>query len=401
MNVGNKHEEQKNSKPVPQNLSENNTLKSVSNKYVLGLCLLPSITGDIYTASYVNDRNTSLYIKFLPESYFRSIEIRHAVRQEIDRIKKGCDIFNIIDFEQTDDSAYLVFELPRGNFLQEKMPKNKSYGDLSTVLSLVSNIKKSLDNIKKCGLVHGCVGLDSIYISNTNDVILVDSIYNSAKQHQLEQEVEHTVTLPNKEAIYASPDVCFGRPISEQDDVFSLACISYHLLSGEHPFAGENSVVALLSKVRPKRINSLTDAQWHHLENGMALAKENRLATIDDFINGFDKAIDSTKKYSQEIKAAKAKETTLARQQAERLLNTQKENIRSAAKKSQNKRRRNPRFSPRPLIPTKKQINRFSFDSFHLDLSEWAWIPLSLFSGILTGAILMGIAISFFGVSLF
>ena len=401
MNVGNKHEEQKNSKSVPQNLSEDNTLKTVSNKYVLGLCLLPSITGDIYTASYANDRNSLLYIKFFPENYPRSIETIHAVTLEIDRIKKGCKIFNIVDFEQTDDSAYLVFELPKGNFLREKMPKNKSYGDLSAVLSLVSNIKKSLDELKNCGLVHGCVGLDSIYISNKNDVILLDSIYSSAKQHQLEQDVEHTVTVPNKEAIYASPDVCFGRPISEQDDVFSLACISYHLLSGKHPFGGENSVAALLSKVRPKRIKSLTDAQWHHLKNAMALAKENRLATIDDFINGFAKAIAPPKKHLKEIKAAKAKETTLARQQAKRILNIQKENVRSNATKSQNKRRRDPRFPSRPLIPTKKQVNHFSFDNFWLEFSEWAWIPLSLFSGMLTGAILMGIAISFFGVSLF
>lgn len=375
----------------------------LDSKYTLGACVLLSVTGDIYHAQFtdkVNLGDSQLFIKFLPESYPHSAEAIALFSQEVDYVRGACNAFNIIAFEQSNESAYLIFELPQGAFLREKIAQKSIYGDLADVLSLISKIKKALDTLQNCGFLHGCVGMDSIYISDNDEVILLDSAYVSAKQRQLEKNIEHAETIPNREAIYASPDVCFGRVVSEQDNVFSLACISYHLLSGQHPFGGENSVAALLNKVRPKQINGLTDTQWQHLENGMAFAKESRLKTINDFIDGFDRAVSLKKKSIIAMNADKARETALARKQAKKILGTQgkKEPLHTKAKDN-NKGRQ---IKPSLTIKTTTALNKsFSLDNFQLDLPEWAWIPLSLLSGILVGAIAMGVAIEFFGIRVF
>ena len=394
MKTENKNEEQPAKQSVPLVLD---------GKYTLGSCVLLSVTGDVYSARLtdtVNPSDTPLFIKFLPESYPRSAEAMKVFKQEIERIKNGCKAFGIISFEQGNESAYLVFTLPRGVFLSEKILQESSYSDLAGVLALISKVKDALNALESCGLVHGCVGMDSIYLSDNDDVILLDSVYVSAKQRQLEQDIERIETIPNREAIYASPDACFGRAISEQDNVFSLACISYHLLSGQHPFGGENSVAALLGKVRPQRIDGLKDTQWQHLERGMAFAKESRLKTMDDFISGFDNPESLKKKNLIAMNVVKERETVLARKQAKKILDIQekKEQIQTKLVRNSKKQKIKQSVNTHASLQHKRS---FSFDDFQLDLPEWAWIPLSLFSGILTGAIAMRIAMEFFGIHFF
>ena len=383
--------------------TKQSTPLKLDDKYTLDSCVLLSVTGDVYSArriGAVNLNDAQLFIKFLPESYPRSAEAMDVFTQEVDRVKTGCKAFNIISFEQTNESAYLVFELPQGAFLSEKISLESSYGNLADVLIFVSKIKDALNTLKSSGLVHGCVGMDSIYLRDSGDVILLDSVYVSAKQHQLERDIECTETIPNRESIYASPDACFGREISEQDNVFSLACISYHLLSGQHPFGGENSVAALLGKVRPEAIEGLTDIQWQHLESGMAFAKEGRLETMDDFISGFDKSGHLKKKHSTTINTVKARETILARKQAKKILGAQEKKQKEQVKKVSSEKERQVKPSIETLVSSQRN-KHFSLENFQLDLPTRVWIPLSLFSGILAGAIAMGVAIEFLGFSLF
>ena len=394
MNTENKNEE--------LSTKQSASLK-LDDKYTLGSCVLLSVTGDVYSARLtdaVNSSDTPFFIKFLPESYPHSTEAMEIFTQEIDRVKNGYKVLNIIAFEQTNESAYLVFELPQGVFLSEKISQESSNGNLEDVLAFVTKIKDALNTLKSSGLVHGCVGMDSIYISDSDDVILLDSVYFSAKQRQLEQDIERTETIPNREAIYASPDACFGRAISEQDNVFSLACISYHLLSGQHPFGGENSVAALLGKVRPKRIDGLTDIQWQHLESGMAFAKESRLETMDDFISNFDKPVSLKKKNSIATNVVKERETVLARKQAKKILGAQGQKQKVQTKVVGSREEQQTKLRGATLV-SPQQNKRFSFDNFQLDFPKWAWIPLSFFSGILVGMIAMGVAIEFLGLSLF
>jgi len=389
---------------VNQDLAKENKVKISNKKYTLGSRLLSSTTGDVYAAWSADKAEPDdmyqppFFIQFLPENYPRSAESMQVFSQEVERAKVGCKTFNIVAFEQTGDHAYLVFELPNGEFLSNKILQKAVYGDLSDVLSLAEKIKKAFENVKNCGLVHGCVGLDSIYITKSGEVILVDSIYISAKQHQLEKDIEHTTTIPNREAIYASPDVCFGREVSEQDDVFSLACISYHLLSGRHPFAGENSVAILLNKTRPQQIDSLTDAQWQHLENGMSLVKESRLETVDDFIKGFDNAALITVKSSISESVNKVKKNVLAKKHIKSPLNKheqQKKPVRSSGINSYKEKHK-------VVINVPPQKNKmFSFEGLQASFHEWSWIPLSLLAGILSGAIIAGLVIEIFGVNIF
>jgi serine/threonine protein kinase len=359
-------ENTKNNKVI-QDTSANDEPKILNGNYILGACLLASTTGDIYAAwdtatggNHTDDVTAQFFIKFLPESYPRSDSSMQIFMEEIQHLRDCCDWCKVMSFGHEGDDVYLVLQLPRGQFLSHQLSTKKIYGGLADVLPLLSHINTALKTLEKCDMHHGRVEPESIFIDEKGAVGFLDSIYVSAKQHQLEQGVDYTSTVPNREAIYASPDVCFGRNVSEQDDVFSLACLSYYLLSGNHPFSGKNSVSALLNKMRPERIDTLTNAQWQHLSLGMHLVKESRLETVSDLINGFDNnSLPTKKKVKQSsIKKLKTKNSIL---------------------KTNNK--------PSSFETIKK-----------ISFSRWAWIPLSLLAGLVVGVTAMSLSISLLGV---
>ena len=360
----------------------------LNKKYKIGECVLKSVTGDVFAVQDLtkdSSESSSLFIKYLPLSYPRSNRALDIFSQEAERVKAHCQSFKVLSFEQDDDAAYLVVQLPKGQFLSDRLFPERVYGDLPTVLGCIAKLQTALRQLNACGIAHGLVGVDSIYITDNGNVALLDSVYVAAQHRQLETESENNATVPNREAIYASPDACFGRAISEQDDVFSLACICYHLLSGQHPFGGSNSVSALLNKMRPQRIEGLNDSQWLNLEQGMSLSTEHRFATLDDFIRGFN----ATTAVKPKRIASNKKETREASQIARNIIRDQAKN---------NVVARGSRTRVNPV--SHKQIRNSTpyWDLQQMDFPEWLWIPLTLMIGFISGMVLMGLAIKIGGV---
>lgn len=381
--------------------SDSDQLRLLDSNYIVGACLLPSVTGDIYAAwdasvgidslssSSSYDFPPQFFVKLLPSDCFNLDEYNIIITNEIKRLKDCFDWCKIIAFERNKESAYLVFQLPRGDFFSKKLVEKKPYGDLTKILALLTRLEKTLTILKGCGIHHGRVEPDSMYITENGDIGLVDSIYVVAKQRQLEEELDHAVTVPNKEALYASPDICFGREISEQDDVFSLACIAYHLLSGQHPFGTVNSVSALLNKIRPEPIASLSEDQWQQLENGLSLVKESRPNTVKEFINGFDLTSASFKPLKR--KRSNKETTAIARKDAQKLMREQRVKKATIDKKPQT-------IKPKVRKPVVHQASFADLDES--DITNWSWIPISLLLGMLVGIIAMLLSINFFDMTL-
>ena len=385
---------------IIQDTSPNAKPRILNGNYILGDCLLPSTTGDIYAAWDIGTETdhsdavpAEFFIKFLPKSYPRSDESMQIFMQEIQHLRDCCDWCKVISFGHHDDDVYLVLQLPSGQFLSHQLSTTNAYSELANILPLIAHINAALKTLKKCDIYHGRVEPESIFIDDKGGVVFLDSIYVSAKQRQLEQGVDYTSTVPNRDAIYSSPDVCFGRNISEQDNVFSLACLSYYLLSGNHPFGGTNSVSALLNKIRPERIDTLTDAQWQHLEQGMHLVKESRLETVSDFINGFDNNSLPIKNKQTDKKTTTKKHDVKNLIQKQAQPKVKKKKVKqSLIKKSKTKKSR---------VKTSDKSSSFFKTIKKMSFSTWAWIPLSLSAGLVVGVIGMSLSLHLLNMDFF
>ena len=69
------------------------------------------------------------------------------------------------------------------------------------------------------------------------------------------------------------------------DDIFALAILAYQLLTGRHPYAKKSAPKAKELGLRPGRIPKLSKRQNRGLARGLALHREQRTPTVEEFLD--------------------------------------------------------------------------------------------------------------------
>ncbi|OAD18886.1 serine/threonine protein kinase [Candidatus Thiomargarita nelsonii] len=84
---------------------------------------------------------------------------------------------------------------------------------------------------------------------------------------------------------YASYEMLLGLEPDQRDDIYGLACVTYGLLSGKHPFNRKNANSAKSEKLSPKPIKGLNRQQNKALLRALAFDRDDRTPTVDDFLD--------------------------------------------------------------------------------------------------------------------
>jgi serine/threonine protein kinase len=128
-------------------------------------------------------------------------------------------------------------------------------------------------------VIHGDIKPQNVMVTNSGEVRILD--FGTSGE---------TATLT---PAYASCELLEGREADPRDDLFALACLSYELLAGEHPFQHRRSTDARRLKMAPSRPPGLTGRQWRTLMRGLAWDRADRPASLRDWLADLDLGRDS------------------------------------------------------------------------------------------------------------
>lgn len=151
-------------------------------------------------------------------------------------------------------------------------------------LKLISACCEALTYAHERGVVHGDLKPSNVIVLPNGGVKLVD--FGSAAERDattgaVEQERSFAATPP-----WASPQVLAGEVADPRDDVFSLACLTYAVLTrGEHPFARKSSLEAQQLQLRPAYVREIHPRQFDAIVHGLAWAREDRPASVREFLH--------------------------------------------------------------------------------------------------------------------
>ncbi len=202
------------------------------------------------------------------------------------------NIVRVYEFHRDGSSAYLTMEYLRGEPLTARI-RSESFTAMSApeALPIISAMGQALAYAHSRGIVHCDFKPANVFLTEAGEIKLIDFGIARAFAAREEEATVGDGRLLSFEAIspaYASPEILEGRDPDPRDDVYSLACTAYELLTGVHPFAYQPAIEAREAGLTVERRRGLSYRQWEALRGALAFERGKRTPTVARFINDFN-----------------------------------------------------------------------------------------------------------------
>jgi len=213
--------------------------------------------GDIFLAEDTRlDRRVAL--KFLSSHLCRSHRCRTRFKREAQSAANLShpNIVTIHEVGEFRGRPYFTMEYIDGRDLKSHIEKREL--DLKRILKLSIQICNGLEKAHKAGIVHRDIKPSNIIIDADGRPRLLDFGLVSVKDgEKITSDRSRLGT-----ADYMSPEQIRGKKIDNRSDIFSFGMVLYEMLTGRHPFAGDNvaaTMNAILHETPPAPGKSIPD----------------------------------------------------------------------------------------------------------------------------------------------
>jgi serine/threonine protein kinase len=194
------------------------------------------------------------------------------------------NIIRVFDFDRDGPLVFFTMELLTGATLSRILQARKLIPlGRQQALAILRDIGAALSYAHTRGAVHGDLNLQNIFITGSGEVRVM-SFGASHKARQRAPAPDAEMTPPFPASGYASCQVLDGERADARDDVFSLACIAYLLLSGTHPFPRNTASEAREAKLKLRRPVNLSGRQWQALRSALRWERDERPADVQRWL---------------------------------------------------------------------------------------------------------------------
>jgi serine/threonine protein kinase len=223
-------------------------------------------------------------IKLLHDVPGTQDETIEALRRELQSAQtlSHPNIVKVHDVDRDGDVDFFTMELLEGELLSDLMRRFQPLPiSRPHVWSIVRQIAAGLEHAHARKIVHADLKPQNIMLTNSGEVRILDfgSSYPFARESQVEPLWRRSSATP----AYACCELLAGRAPDPRDDLYSLACITYELLTGTHPFQRRSAKQARDFGVVPARPAGLSRRQWQTLAKGLSWHRAARSISVGDW----------------------------------------------------------------------------------------------------------------------
>lgn len=189
-------------------------------------------------------------------------------------------IARVFDLDFEGDDWFMTMELVRGQTANNWMCDNDSSREALRVISACCDAMAHAHDLK---ILHGDLKPSNILIARDGSVKIID--FGSAPSPGARITQGGDLSLAATPS-FASPQVLSGGIAEPRDDIFSLACLGYSILSrGAHPFARKSSLDACKENLRPEYVVSIPPRLFEVLVRGLSWDREQRPMTVRELLH--------------------------------------------------------------------------------------------------------------------
>ncbi|HEX3396381.1 MAG TPA: serine/threonine-protein kinase [Steroidobacteraceae bacterium] len=224
-------------------------------------------------------------IKVLDELAGTRDESIEALRHELQsaQMLSHPNIVRVYDLDRDGDLVFFTMEYLEGELLssliQRFQPLAMSRPD---AWSIIRQIASGLEHAHGRNMVHGDLKPQNIMITNSGEVRIL-GFGASRTLPGPNHAAPAGRAAPSGALAYACCEMLDGRNPDPRDDLYSLACLSYELLAGAHPFQRRRANEARDFAIVATRPSGLRRRQWHTLAKGLSWHRAGRSIPVGEW----------------------------------------------------------------------------------------------------------------------
>ncbi len=258
----------------------------INNRFILKAIIGQGGMGCIFKAldlrkQEANNKNPFIAIKILNSEFVSDPNAFEQLEQEYTKtqILKHPNIVSVNDFDRDGKIAYITMELLEGNTLRELLNNRFKEGfPYAQAMKMISVLVDALDFAHDKDIIHRDFKPENIFITHDKDIRIID--FGISKKST---EAYHSSEFVGISLGYSSFEMYYNFPVDPRDDIYSLACVSYEILTGKHPFNFTKAPEARRLLLVPNVIPVLDSKQNEAILHALQWERNHRTNTVKQF----------------------------------------------------------------------------------------------------------------------
>jgi serine/threonine protein kinase len=198
------------------------------------------------------------------------------------------NIIKVFDFDRDGGHVFMSMEYLQGKPLSHLIKEYPEGMPFKQAWPIIHDMADALRHAHKKNIVHSDFKPGNVFIDENDEVRVLDfgiacAIGRSDKDHQ-DATVFNARSLGAYTPAYASLEQLQNSDPDPRDDLYALACVSYELLTGKHPFGRLSAEKAMEVNLQVKPIAKLSHRQMKGLQKALAFEQTARTKTVDAFL---------------------------------------------------------------------------------------------------------------------
>ena len=214
-------------------------------EYLLGRLLGRGGMGEVYLATHERMERT-VAIKLIARQAMHSPSVVSRFQREVKAAARlqHPNLVLAYDASELDGVQYLVMEYIQGSDLHDHVQRQ---GPVSwtTAVDIIRQAAQGLAHAHGKGILHRDVKPSNLMLTEQGVVKVLDLGLARLARGLAEDDEAHSLETRTGEvmgtsAFMAPEQAACTKEIDQRADIYSLGCTFFHLISGRHPYSGEN-----------------------------------------------------------------------------------------------------------------------------------------------------------------
>ena len=259
----------------------------LSERYLLERKLGQGGMGVVYFARDQQVSGESFAIKLLKPEICELPEALEMVREEVRKTRSLAhpNIVGVYSVNADRTNVFILMEYLDGKTLDTLIDDDFGRGmPFSRAWPLIQDICSGLGYAHDHSVIHSDLKPSNIFITTSGKAKLLD--FGIARAARGGSGRFDPATLGALTPAYASCEMLEQGKPDQRDDIYSLGCVVYEMLSGARPFDRPTALDARRDELKVPLIASLTKRQNAALAQALSFDREKRTGTVEALLAG-------------------------------------------------------------------------------------------------------------------